>query len=115
MGVGGGGRQGFCGGPLFAVGWSLRVAVYPGVGALEETGRTLFELLRSFAGCRLEGLNRLALLTIDGDRVVTLPHLLLFIAASKYEDGPGDLLAAMGELLPIGLPTLVKLLLLHYV
>ena len=49
----------------FVVGRSLHVAVDLDVGALVKTGRATFDLLMSLLGRRSEGLNCLALLTID--------------------------------------------------
>ena len=78
---------------------------------LAETGRAPFKLMRS----SLEGLDLLALLTIDGDGLVTVLHLLFCIAASDYENGTGNLWDVKGEPPPPeGLPTLVKLLSLQF-
>ena len=86
-----------------------------GVFALADTGRAPFKLLRSLADRRLEGLDLLALLTIDGDGLVTVLHLLFCIAASDYENGTGNLWDVKGEPPPPeGLPTLVKLLSLQF-
>ena len=98
----------------FAPGYSSRAAVDLDVGALAETGRTLFKFLMSLAGRQLEGLDWPALLTIDGDGVVAVLRLLFCVAASEYEDGPGELLAEKEELPHKVLPTLVKLLLLYF-
>ena len=84
------------------------------VGSLKETGRALFKLLRSIYGRQLYGLDHPALLTINGDRIVFVLHSLFYLAASEYEDRPGNLWAAKGEPPPEGLPTLVKLSLLQY-
>ena len=54
----------------FAAGCYLHTSVNLEVGALAETGRTPFKLLQSLAGRRLEVLDRLALLIIDGNRLV---------------------------------------------
>ena len=93
----------------FAAGRSSHVAVNLDVGALVETGSALFRILRSLAGRCLEGLNRITLLKIDGNRVVPVLHLMFCIADSEYKNRPGDLWAAKGDIPQEGLPTLVKL------
>ena len=105
--------SGVAGDKAFTVGHYLHAAINLDVGALAETGRATFELLRSLAGHRSEGLNRLALLKIDGKGLLNILHLLLFVSASEYDGGPGDLWAVKGELPSEGLPTLVKLLPIH--
>ena len=56
----------------FAAGCSLCASVDLEVGSLADTGHPPFKLLRSLAGRQLEGLDFLALLTIDGDGLVTV-------------------------------------------
>ena len=68
----------------FLAGCSSRAVIDLEIGALAETNCTLSELLRSLAGRRLESLDRLALLTINGDGVVAVLHLIFFISASDY-------------------------------
>jgi len=62
----------------------------------------------------LEILDRLALLTIDGDGLVAILHSLFCVAASEYENRTGILWAAKEDPPPEGLPTLVNLLPLHF-
>ena len=95
-------------------GFSSHAAVDLDLGTLEETVCATFNLLRSLVGYRLEGLDWLALLKIDGKGLVAILHSLLYAAASEYEDGPGDLWVVKGELPCEGLPTLVKLLPLQF-
>ena len=68
----------------FAAGCYLRTSINLEVGALAETGRTPFQLLRSLSGRRLEGLDCHDLLTIDGNGLVNVLHLLFCVAASEY-------------------------------
>ena len=75
----------------FAAGCSLHASVNLYVGALAETGRTPFNLLRRLEGRRLECLDRLTLLTIGGDGLVAVLHSLFCVAASEYDNETGDL------------------------
>ena len=75
----------------FVAGRYSRAAVDMDIYVLLETGRTTFELLRSLAKRRLEGLNRLALMKINNEGLVAVLHSMLCVAASAYEDGPYDL------------------------
>ena len=68
----------------FAAGCYLCTSVNLEVGSLAETGRIPFKLLRSLAGRCLEGLDLLALLTIDRNGWVAVLRLLFCVAASGY-------------------------------
>ena len=72
---------GVVGDEAFGVGHSLYVAVYLDVGSLVEMGHALFELLQSLTGRLSEGLDRLALLMIDGKGLVSIFHSLFCVAA----------------------------------
>ena len=87
-----------------------RAAIDLCVGALLETGRATYEIPRSLAGRHSEGLDCLALLTIDGKGQVAVLHPMFYVVASDYEDGLGLLWELNGELPPEGLPTLVKIM-----
>ena len=58
----------------FVSGRSLHASVNVDISALVETSRPPFEIMRILAGRLLEVLDSLALLRIDGYRVVTLLH-----------------------------------------
>ena len=98
----------------FAEGRSSCAAVDLDVGDLAKTSRATFKLLRSLVWRHPEGLYRLALLSINGERMVVVLHSIFYMEASEYEDGPGDLWAVKGDIPSEGLPTLIKLLPLHF-
>ena len=72
-------------------GCSSHVAVNLDLGTLAETVCATFNLQRSLVGYRLEGLDWLALLKIDGKGLIAILQSMLYAAASAYKDGPGDL------------------------
>ena len=65
----------------FAEGSSSHSSVDLDVGTLAGTGLTTFKLLRSLPGRLSEGLDRLALLMIDGKGLVSIFHSLFCVAA----------------------------------
>ena len=67
----------------FTAGCSLCTGVHMDVGDLVDTGRASFELLQSLVGCRLEGLDHLTLMKIDGNGMVAVLHSLLCVAEMK--------------------------------
>ena len=94
--------------------WSTRADVDLYIGTLSETGRATYDLLTILSGRRLEGLNRLTLLTINGEGLVAVLHSLFCMTYSEYEDGMGGIWAVKGELPSEGIQTLVNLTSLQF-
>ena len=97
-----------------ATGRSTRATVDLDVGTLLENGHATYELLRNITGRCLESLDTPALLKINSNGQVAVLHLLFSVTSSKYEDGLGNLWDVTGDLLSKGIPTLAKLMPLHF-
>ena len=72
-------------------GFSTHASLNLDVGALLETGRATYEILRSLTRRRLEGLDCIAFLTIDSEGLVAVPQYLFCVTESKYEGRLGSL------------------------
>ena len=57
---------------------------------------TPYKLLLSLERRHTKGVNRMTLLAIDGEVIVSILHSLFFITREEYEEGPGEIWDAKG-------------------
>ena len=76
-------------------------------GAVSDTGFPLLEALGALVLRGAEGLDKLALLTVNKYGLVFVMHSLFLVGYSVYKDGPGYLFAIRGEIPSDGLPAIV--------
>ena len=80
----------------------------PQVGATAESGRAIIGLLRNLASRRSTGFERLALLSVSGEGIVSVIHSLFLLPDTEFDDGLGELCALVGELPADGRPAFVR-------
>ena len=92
---------------------SLHSSTDSTTGAVSNTVFPVLEALGALVSRGAEGLNKLALLAINRDGLVSVLHSLVLVGGSAYKDGPGELFAIRGEIPANRLPAIVQLEAIH--
>ena len=98
----------------FTASRSLRSNTDSTTGAVSDTGFRVLEALGDLASRGAEGLDNIALLTINEYVLVSVLRSLFLFGESAYENRPGDLFAILGEIPADGLPAIVRLKAIHF-
>ena len=83
------------------------------MGAVSDTGFPLLKALGALVSRGTEGLDKLSLLAVIKDGLVSVLHSLFLVGESAYKDRPGNLLAVQGDIPADGLPAIVRLEAIH--
>ena len=78
--------------------------------ATGDASDTVFPVLKALGDLVLrgaEGLNKIALLAVNKDGLISVLHSLFLVGESTYKDGPGELFSIRGEIPANGLPAIV--------
>ena len=98
----------------FTASHSLQSNTDSATGAVSDTGYPLLEALGALVLRGAEGLERLALLAVNEDGLISVLHSLFLIGESAYKDGTGELFAIRGETPADGLLAIVQLKAIHF-
>ena len=83
------------------------------MGAVSDTGFPLLKSLGALVSRGTVGLDKLSLLAVIKDGLVSVLHSLFLVGESAYKNGPGELFAILGEIPADGLPAIVRLEAIH--
>ena len=83
------------------------------MGAVSDTGFPLLKSLGALVSRGTVGLDKLSLLAVIKDGLVSVLHSLFLVGESAYKYGPGNLLAVQGDIPADGLPAIVRLEAIH--
>ena len=83
-------------------------------GAVSDTGFPVLEALGALVSRGVESINRLALLDVNKDVLISVLHSLLLVGESAYEDRSGELFSIWGEIPADGLFKILRLKAIHF-
>ena len=78
-------------------------------GAVSNTSVLVLGALGTLGSMGAEGLDKLALVNVKEDGLVSILHYLFLVGESAYKDGRGELIAIRGEIPEDGIPAIVQL------
>ena len=93
----------------FTASRSLRLNTDSATGAVSDTGFLVIKALGALVLRGDEGLDKLTLLALNEDGLVSVLRSLFQVGESAYEDGPGELFAIRSDITSDGLPAIVRL------
>ena len=79
------------------------------MGAVAAVGLTVFETLRNLVLRKIDGVDKLTFLAVNGVREISVLHSLFCMGESAGDFTAGDLYAIRGEIPAAGLPVVVRL------
>ena len=82
--------------------------------AVSNTGFLVIEALGALVLRGAEGLDKIALLAVNKEGLVSFLHSIILVGDSAYEDGPGELFVIRGYILADGLPAIVRFEAIHF-
>ena len=98
----------------FTASRSLRLNTDSATGAVSDTGFPVLEALGDLISRGAEEFNRLALLAVKKDGLVSVLHSLFLVGESAYKEGPGKLFSIRGEIPADGLPAIMLIEAIHF-
>ena len=98
----------------FTASRSLRLNMDYATGAVSDTGFPVLEALGILVSRGAEGLDKLFLIAVNEDDLISVLHSLFQVGESDYEDGTGELFAICGKITSNGLPAIVRLKAIHF-
>ena len=92
----------------------LRSNTESATGAVSDTDLPVLEALGALVSRGAEGLDKISLLAVNEDGLVSVLHSLFLVGESAYKDGPRKLSAIRGKIPADGLPTIVRIEAIHF-
>ena len=93
---------------------SLHLNTDSATGAVSNMGFLVLEALEALVSRGAEVLDKLALLAVNEDGLVSVLHYLFLVGESAYKDRTGEIFFIRGEIPAYGLPTIVRLEAIHF-
>ena len=84
------------------------------MGAVSDTGLPVLKALGALVSRGAEGHDKLALLALIKDGLVSVLHYLFQVGKSAYEDRPGEIFAICGYIPADEIPVIVRLEAIHF-
>ena len=84
------------------------------MGAVSDTGFPLLKALGALVSRGTEGIDKLSLLAVIKDGLVSVLHSLFLVGESAYKEGPGELFSIRGEIPADGLPAIMRIEAIHF-
>ena len=83
-------------------------------GAVSDMSFSVLEALGDLVLRGVKSLDKLALIAVNEDGLVSVLNSLFQVGESAYKDGHGELFAIRGEILADGLPAIVRIKAVHF-